>query len=86
MKYPHQVWDQLKNISVDDLIRALEKSGWIRDEETGNIYVYRHPDGRRITIHPHPHKTYGANLLKALLEIIGWSETELKQLKLIKKH
>jgi len=84
MKYPRQVWDQLKNITADRLIKALEKSGWIRDEGTGNIYVYRHPNGKRITIHYHPKKTYGPGLLKALLNDIGWSESEMKKLKLIK--
>ncbi len=84
MKYSHQVWDQLKNVTVSDLVRALEKSGWKRDEETGNIYVYMHTDHRRVTIHYHPHKTYGPKLLKALLDTIAWSEAELKHLKLIK--
>ena len=84
MNYSTQVWNQLKNVTVTDLVRALEKSGWQRDEKTGNIYVYRHTDGRRIGIHYHPHKTYGAKTLKGLLEDINWSEAELKQLKMIK--
>ena len=84
MKYSSNTWDQLRGKSATELIRALEKSGWQRDEKTGNIYVYRHPDGRRITIHYHPGKTYRPKLLKGLLEEIAWSEAELRQLKLIK--
>jgi predicted RNA binding protein YcfA (HicA-like mRNA interferase family) len=84
MKYPAHIWDQLKNITAGEITKALEKSGWIRDEGAGNIYVYRHRDGRRITIHYHPHKTHGPNLLKGLLEIINWSEEELRKLKLVK--
>ncbi len=49
-----------------------------------NIYIYRHSDGRRVTIHFHPNKTYGPKLLKNLLEDISLSETELKKLKVIK--
>jgi len=84
MNYPRNVWDQLKNIGVNELIRALEKSGWKRDTDTGKTYVYLHPDGRRVTVHYHPGKTYGAKLLKALLDKIAWSEADLKDVKLIK--
>lgn len=37
---------------------------------------------QRITIHYHPKKTYGQHLLKSLLEDIGWSEADMKRLKL----
>jgi predicted RNA binding protein YcfA (HicA-like mRNA interferase family) len=84
MEYSRQTWDQLKNLTADQISKALEKSGWIRDEGAGNIYVYLHPDKRRVTIHYHPRKTYGPNLLKSLLEIIKWSEQDLRKLKLIK--
>jgi predicted RNA binding protein YcfA (HicA-like mRNA interferase family) len=85
MNYPPNIWNQLKNLTVDEIVKALEKSGWIRDEGAGNIYVYLHPVTRkRVTIHYHPKKTYGAHLLKGLLADIGWSTTELRQLKLVK--
>ncbi|MBI5118312.1 type II toxin-antitoxin system HicA family toxin [Candidatus Poribacteria bacterium] len=85
MKYSPQVWDQLKNITADDLIKGLEKSGWIKDESRGNFYVYLHPRSRRrVTIHYHPHKTYGPKLLKGILESIDWSEEEMRRIKLIK--
>ena len=84
MKYPKQVWDQLKNITASELSRALKKDRWELDETHRGVQVYRHPDGRRITIHFHPQKTYTPNLLKALLDEISWSEKDLKRLKLIK--
>lgn len=84
MEYSQQIWNQLKNLTADQIIKALEKSGWERDQGARNFYVYLHPDKRRITIHYHPRKTYGPKLLKALLDIINWSEEELRKLKLIK--
>jgi predicted RNA binding protein YcfA (HicA-like mRNA interferase family) len=84
MKYSSQTWNQLKNITADQLIKALEKSGWERDESSGAILVYKHPDKRRITIHYHPKKTYGPKLLKELLKQIDWSEEEMRKLKLVK--
>lgn len=85
MSYSKGVWNQLKNTSADDLVRALKKDGWVRnDEKRGAIQEYRSPNGERITIHYHPGRTYGPKLLKHLLRDIGWSEADLKRLKLIK--
>jgi predicted RNA binding protein YcfA (HicA-like mRNA interferase family) len=77
-------WRQIKNVTTNKLIRALEKDGWVQDETRGAVLVYRHPDGRRVTVHYHPSKTYGANLLKALLDDIGWTEDDMRRLKLIR--
>lgn len=84
MNYTKQVWDQLRNLTADRLIKALEKDGWIRDIRTSNFHVYRHADGRRVISHYHTQKTYGQKLLKGLLDDIGWSAEDLKRLKLIK--
>lgn len=84
MKYSQQIWDQLKNISVERLIGALEKSNWTRDVASKKFYVYLHPTKGRVVIHFHSQKTYGPKMLKGILDTIGWSEKELKDLKLIK--
>lgn len=86
--YNANVWNQLKNITSDDLIKALKKSGWIHDVTIGasQAYIKNVPGGsnKRVTIHLHPKKTYGTKLLKGLLDAIGWSIAEMKKLKLIK--
>ncbi len=84
MKFPKHIWNQLKNKSPKDLISALEKDGAVPDITRGAIQVYRYPDGRRVTIHYHPGRTYGPKLLKALIDDIGWTEDDLRRLKLIK--
>ena len=84
MKYAHNVWQQLKGITADELIRALEKDGWVQDIGIGAELAYRHDDGRIAIIHYHPRKTYGPKTLKGLLEDMGWSVDDLKRLKLIK--
>ncbi|MFH1945202.1 MAG: type II toxin-antitoxin system HicA family toxin [Acidobacteriota bacterium] len=84
MKYPRNIWNQLKGKSADELIRALKKDGWQLDISVGAEQVFRHPSGRRVSIHYHPHKTFGPNLLKALLEDIGWDVEKMKKLKLVK--
>ena len=84
MKYSKQAWDQLKNKTCDDLVTALTKDGFALDEGVGRSRVYVAPDGRRVAIHYHPGKTFGPNLLKGLFTDLGWSEADLRRLKLIK--
>ena len=79
------VWNQLKNKSANDLIKALLKDGFRLVDKIRTERIYRHPDSRKVTIHYHKgSKTYGAGLLKALLEDTGWSEEDMRKLKLIK--
>lgn len=84
MKYPTNVWNQLKNKTARDFIRALKKDGAERDETMGAEQIFRYPDGRRISIHFHPNMTYKPKLLKALLEDTGWSIEDMKRLRFIK--
>ncbi len=86
--YNSNVWNQLKSKTCEDLAKALKKSGWVHDVTIGasQVYIKKVKGGpnRRVTIHWHPGKTYGAKLLKDLLDTIGWSAQEMKKLKLIK--
>jgi predicted RNA binding protein YcfA (HicA-like mRNA interferase family) len=87
MKYSKRAWDQLKSITCDRLVSALEQDGWIFDTGKGSQRIYRKIIDdivHRVSIHYHAQKTYGANLLKSLLEDIGWSEDDMRRLKLIK--
>ncbi|KAA3629392.1 MAG: addiction module toxin, HicA family [Proteobacteria bacterium] len=88
MSFHQNIWNQLNNITAGELVKALEKDGWIREETRGAIQAFRKEnDGhtiKRVTVHVHPKKTYGPKLLKELLVEIGWSESQLKKLKLIK--
>lgn len=89
MDYKANVWNQLKNITVEKLMKALEADGWIKGKANGarHPYIKRGENGitlNRIVLHYHPKKTYGPKLLKGLLAQIGWSIEDLKRLKLIK--
>lgn len=84
MSFSPHVWGQLKSITADELCRALDRDGWACDANGGSMRIYRHSDLRRVSIHYHSGKTYGAKMLKSLLSDIGWSEEQMKALKLIK--
>jgi predicted RNA binding protein YcfA (HicA-like mRNA interferase family) len=82
------VWDQLKNITAGELKNALIKdqvNGWYPDETGSSATVFRNDQsGRIVSIHNHPHKTFGSGQLKEILNDIGWTEKDLQRLKLIK--
>ena len=83
--YSKQTWDQLKNTTSADLIKALKGDGFTLFDRRSNIQLYIHKDGRRATIHWHPKKTYGRGLLKALIEDVGWiTDKDLRRVGLIK--
>ena len=85
MKYSKNAWSQLKNKTADELISALLKDGFELDEVVRTERIYRHPNGRRVSIHYHKGSdTYRPGLLKSLLDGIGWSEADMRSLKLIK--
>jgi predicted RNA binding protein YcfA (HicA-like mRNA interferase family) len=83
VSFSNQIWQQLKNLTADDLCNALRKDGWECDTKGGSMHIYL-KGMNRVSIHYHPKKTYGAKMLQGLLGDIGWSESDLRKLKLIK--
>lgn len=87
MAFPPNVWNQLKNLTAEQIITALERDGWTRDPSSKGAtlgYIKEGASRQRIVIHYHPRKTYGPGLLKGLLADIGWSLDDLRRLKLVK--
>jgi predicted RNA binding protein YcfA (HicA-like mRNA interferase family) len=88
MAFPKHVLEQLKGRTADDLISALKKDGYVNDPASrdATIAYIKKATGsnKRIVVHYHPGKTYGPNLLKALLDDIGWTEADMRRVRLIK--
>ncbi len=88
MPFSRNIRDQLKKLTPKDLIRALKKDGWQEDVTRGatRAFVKTSSASKRVVIHYHPSKTktYGWSLLASLLTDIGWTETDLRRLKLIR--
>ena len=87
MDYPKNVWDQLKNITVERLMKALENDGWKKCKSNGARHPYTKEDNKgradRIVLHYHAKKTFSKFRLNGLLDDIGWSVEDLKRLELI---
>ena len=86
MKYSKNAWNQLKATKTDELVRAVLRDGFELDEEVRTERIYRHPDGRRVSIHYHKGSDcYGRSLLRSLLSDAEWTEKRMVQLKLIRR-
>jgi predicted RNA binding protein YcfA (HicA-like mRNA interferase family) len=66
------------NVRPKDVLRALEKCGFIRVKTVGSHVSFRHINGHRTTIPLHT-KTLGKGLLHKILKQAGLSIDELKR-------
>lgn len=54
-----------------DLIRELERAGWLLDRVRGSHHIYVHPErGGHVTV-PHPKKDLGKGLIGAIRKQAG---------------
>jgi len=87
MAFTKGVWDQLRATTVEQLIAALERDGFAADPACkGAVLVFIKTEAkvnRRVVVHYHPGKTWGAKFLKGLLDDIGWKENDLYRVGLI---
>ncbi|PKB63541.1 MAG: hypothetical protein BZY80_07040 [SAR202 cluster bacterium Io17-Chloro-G2] len=71
----------MRNTSVRELVRALERDGFTFRRTRGSGRLYRHPDGRRTVIHYHSATdTLPIGTLRSVLTGTNWSEDDLRRL------
>lgn len=87
MAFPPHIWSQIKNLRKKDLIKAPERDGWKQDPASRGAELGYLKEGRvrkRIVIHYHPRETLGPKILNDLLRDVGWTESDLRRVGLIK--
>ncbi|SEI19715.1 type II toxin-antitoxin system HicA family toxin [Tardiphaga sp. OK245] len=55
-----------------DIIRRLEREGWIETRVAGSHHVFKHPDTGDTLVVPHPKKDLGKGLVRAIYKGAGW--------------
>lgn len=77
---------QLRKVTVRELCAALERDGFILDRQRGSHRVYYRPEDKRRVVVPYhrPSATLAIGTLSAIVRDIGWTEEDLRRLKLIK--
>ena len=78
-------YSRLRSLSARKLIRALKKDGFYEERRKGALRLFKHPNGRRTTIHLHNMgQTFALGTLKAIIERqVRWTETDLERLGLL---
>ncbi|MFA5866068.1 MAG: type II toxin-antitoxin system HicA family toxin [Phycisphaerae bacterium] len=53
-------------MNAREVIRLLEKRGFVRVRQSGSHAIFRHSDGRRTTVPIHGHHDLGKGLLRSI--------------------
>lgn len=57
-----------------DIIKRLEKEGWIRAGGKGDHIKFKHPEKSGHVVVPHPRKDIRIGTLKSIQKQAGWKE------------
>ncbi|TAI65939.1 type II toxin-antitoxin system HicA family toxin [Bradyrhizobium sp. Leo170] len=55
-----------------EIIRRLEREGWILVRVTGSHHVFKNPISGETLVIPHPKKDLGEGLMRAIYKGAGW--------------
>ena len=78
-------YSRLRSLTARQLISALQRDGFSLARQKGSHRLYRHPDGRRVTVSfHHTSDTFPSGTLRSMIEIQArWNEEDLRRLGLL---
>ena len=86
--FPRGIMDQLHGKTCKEYIAALVRDGWTDEKKTGAVRCFYKdvgfPERRMVRVHYHPKRHMGKKELFRFLGSVGWSDADLRRLKLIK--
>ena len=79
-------YSKLRGLTARKLVLALLKDGFSLVRQSGSHKIFRHSDGRRVTLSYHKgSQTFPPKLLKIMIEEQAkWNENDLRRLGLMK--
>jgi len=78
-------YSKLRSLTAKKIISALIKDEFHLDRESGSHQQYLHPNKGRVTVSfHHPSDTFPPKTLRRIIQEAGWTEKDLKKLKLLK--
>jgi len=72
---------KLRQAKPQEVQRILEKLGFQRIRQSGSHAVYRHPDGRWVTVPLHPGKDVAKGTLRKIIKDLGITVEEFESLR-----
>ncbi len=61
-------------MSSRDVIRRLQREGWILVRTKGSHHQFRHPDRPHLVTVPHPKRDLPIGTLRSIMKQAGWSD------------
>ena len=71
---------RLPRLKGKEIVRALERAGFVAERTRGSYMFLKHEDGRATTVPIHSGETIGPGLLRAILRDVELSVDELADL------
>jgi predicted RNA binding protein YcfA (HicA-like mRNA interferase family) len=69
---------RLPRVTAQEIIRVLERRGFVMVRQSGSHKIFRNPEGTRVTMPFHSGKILHPKLLKSILEDAGLSVGDLQ--------
>jgi len=78
-------YSKLRSLTAKKIVSALIRDEFYLDRESGSHQQYLHPNKGRVTVSfHHPSDIFPPKTLKRIIQEAGWTEKNLKRLKLLK--
>lgn len=55
-----------------NLIRMLERDGWVRERVSGDHYTFKHPKRELLITVTHPRRDLPIGLVRRIYKLAGW--------------
>ena len=73
--------NRLPSLKPAEVVRKLQRAGFLIDHVTGSHYILRHPDGRRAVVPYHAGRDVKRGVLRAIIRQAGLTVDEFLKFK-----
>ncbi len=72
--------EKLPRVTAGEIIKVLERNGFVLTRQSGSHRIYKNADGARATVPFHAGKILHPKVLKSIMHEAGLSSEELRDL------
>lgn len=69
--------DRLPRLTAREVIRVLERRGFVLARSSGSHHIFKNSAGKRVTVPVHGHKILHLKVLQSILQDMGISVEDL---------
>lgn len=71
--------ERLPRITSNEIIRVLERNGFVRSRSSGSHQIFKSSAGRRVTVPVHSGRILHPKVLHSILREMGMTPEQLRQ-------